>query len=244
MFGAQLATHGVQWVECSNGVNWQLDLADPCHRWIVYGYYEGGKGIQFAQRQLEDGGVYVDSGANIGQWLLFIAPQPKTKCIAIEPVESEFSWLKKCISVQAEWRVKLLAVGLGEAAGEVEIKTYGARSTIHLEWYKDKTELALETIKIRCLDDLMDELGEESIQFWKLDVEGAELGALRGASRLLKNHRIANIYIECHPDEFAETKRLLTDYGYALFKLTGADLAPYEPSSIDSTMDLVARPNK
>ena len=97
IYGRNLDSIGAGWVICSNGIVWKLDLKDPCHRWIVYGKYEGGAGIDLAMEKLKNGGVYIDSGANIGQWLLYIANLKGVKTIAFEPVKSERNWLAKCV---------------------------------------------------------------------------------------------------------------------------------------------------
>lgn len=41
LFGTGLARHGVTWIETQAGIPWELDLTNPTHRWIVYGFYEG-----------------------------------------------------------------------------------------------------------------------------------------------------------------------------------------------------------
>ena len=100
LFGKTLKMFGVAWVSCSNGIVWKLNLEDPCHRWIVYGKYEGGQGIDLAKDKLRNGGVYVDSGANIGQWVLYLSDLKNVKTLAFEPVKSERKWLTKCVGVQ------------------------------------------------------------------------------------------------------------------------------------------------
>lgn len=57
LFGKLFSAKGVGWVECSNALNWKLDLDDTSHRWIVYGKYEGGLGIDLARKVLENGGL-------------------------------------------------------------------------------------------------------------------------------------------------------------------------------------------
>lgn len=52
LFGDSLKRHGIGWAECSNGITWKLNLADITHRWIIYGMYEGGLGIEWATKAL------------------------------------------------------------------------------------------------------------------------------------------------------------------------------------------------
>ena len=122
LYGRSLSAAGQQWVKCWNGVIWKLDLADSCHRWIVYGKYEGGIGIDFARSQLNKGGYFIDSGANIGQWLLYLATTDKVKTLAFEPVQSQRKWLKECLSIQKNWQVDVFDYGLSDKESILEIQ--------------------------------------------------------------------------------------------------------------------------
>ena len=71
LFGAALARRGVAWVPVRTGLRWKLDLRNPTHRWIVYGYYDPAF-LKWAERRLTPASVVVDSGANIGQTVLYL----------------------------------------------------------------------------------------------------------------------------------------------------------------------------
>ena len=73
LFGKALAPHGIAWVHTAAGIAWKLDLTLNLHRWIVYGKYEGAPFLNWARQFLPRDGVVVDSGANIGQMLLYLA---------------------------------------------------------------------------------------------------------------------------------------------------------------------------
>ena len=241
IYGRRLSSLGTGWVVCANGVEWKLDLSDSCHRWIVYGKYEGGGGINLARERLRNGGVYVDSGANIGQWLLYIASLKGLKTIAFEPTTSERNWLTECVNRQKNWSVSIVPLGLGAADASVEIQTYGARSTLNLDWYQAQNHKR-ETINLRRLDDVLAEMGEDKVTFWKLDVEGAELEALKGAEAYLQEQKIETIYFECHPTNFKQIKCLLESHRYQLFDLAEGKLSLKTDSDIENTEDLVAVP--
>ena len=241
LYGKTLSVLGEGWVICSNGVVWKLNLADPCHRWIVYGKYEGGSGIDLAREKLKDGGVYIDSGANIGQWLLYIAHLNGVKTIAFEPTTSERNLLSQCTKLHNDWDVTILPLGLGSTTTSMQIQKDGPRSTTNLDWYKDK-DLERETIEIRRLDAVLSDMAEKRVTFWKLDVEGAELEALKGSEQYLREQKIENIYFECHPSNYKEIVKLLEHFNYAIFDLIDGQLIPKVAKEILATEDLVATP--
>lgn len=239
LYGKSLEKLGKGWVRCSNNVVWKLNLVDPCHRWIVYGKYEGGDGIDFARTKLENGGVYLDSGANIGQWLLFIASMGNVNSLAFEPVSTERAWLDECLKAQEGWNVSILPFGLGSAAKEIEIQMDGPRSTLNLDWYQGKN-FQREKIQLRRLEEVLNELGVEKVNFWKLDVEGAELEALHGAVSLLSSKNIDYIYFECHPDNYIDIRELLNKYDYGIYDLVKGNLVTKKEEKIFATQDLIA----
>jgi len=241
IYGAHLSHYGVCWVACANGVHWKLDLADSCHRWIVFGKYEGGYGIDFAASELSQGGVYVDSGANIGQWLLYLAHLPNIKILAFEPVSSERAWLTECISKQSQWHVDVFDHGLGSEDSELEIQVHGARSTLNMDWYQDEN-FSRETVAIRKLDDVLERLHINTVDFWKLDTEGAEFHALKGAKKHLQNRKIKIVYFECHPSNYVDIVEFFNSVNYGVFDLVGGELIRKSDATIPKTRDLIAKP--
>ncbi len=241
VFGRYLAAKQTCWVTCSNGVVWKLDLTDPGHRWIVFGKYEGGVGIDYATEQLKHGGVFVDSGANIGQWLLYLGGIDNVTTIAFEPVDTQRSWLRESVELQSSWEVQILEYGLGRESATVEIQCDGARSTLNPDWYRDK-RLERQQIAIKKLDEVLSDFSIDKVKFWKLDVEGAELDALAGAANYLADHRIENIFFECHPTNYPDICQLLKSFGYQIFDLAGAGLVLKIETEIIQTENLVAIP--
>lgn len=241
LFGRFLCGLGVRWVECWNGVVWKLDLRDVTHRWIVYGYYEGSAVIPWAARRLANGGVFVDSGANIGQWTSYLAAIPGVSAIAVEPVPSQRTWLEECIERQDSWRVGVEPVALGSCKGTMQIQCDGARSTGRLDWYASK-HLEVLPVEVDTLDSILDRRGISRIDVWKLDVEGGEVDAVRGASGLFARRGVGALLFECHPSNFLAMQQFLTGYGYGLFRIVGRRTVRFVATSIPSTIDLVALP--
>lgn len=100
LYGRGLESCGICWVKTGAGLNWKLDLTDPCHRWIVYGKYEGSPFINWARAFLQADSVVVDSGANIGQILIYLLKVlPRGRLLAFEPGTEQADWLEECLEV-------------------------------------------------------------------------------------------------------------------------------------------------
>ena len=82
----------------------------------------------------------------------------------------------------------------------------------------------------------------DAIDFWKLDIEGAEYDALLGAGRYLSNRLIKNIYFECRPSIYGKIKKLLEDCGYQLYELTRYGPRRMTSETIEAMPDLLALP--
>lgn len=232
LYGRRLAREEIVWVEASNGVVWKLDLADACQRWIVYGDYEGSAQMGWLRRWLSGGGIVIDSGANIGQMALYLAPLPGVELFAFEPLPSAADWLEECLRRYPRWPVRVIRKGLSSACEEVVMQVDGARSTARTDWYQRK-HFPTISLPMTTLDVFLDESGIASVKLWKLDVEGHELQALEGARRHLERQKIAAILVELA--EVTEPGRLLADCGYTLYRIdrhgrierfAGSDRAP------------------
>jgi hypothetical protein len=81
-----------------------------------------------------------------------------------------------------------------------------------------------ETIQLRALDSVCQELKVDSIDLLKVDTEGADLRTLQGAAGLLANHRIGLVLFEFYCPTSATTQNgtffpvdsFLSSHGYRL----------------------------
>lgn len=121
IFGKSLSQYGVCFVEVYNGIYWQLDLTDSCQRWIIYGDYEGSNQMAWLKGWLSKGGNVVDSGANIGQMLLNLAPLRNVSIFAFEPLPFAADWLDRCLVNYPEWGVEVVRLGLSDHHGEISV---------------------------------------------------------------------------------------------------------------------------
>ena len=196
LFGWSLSPHGVCWIRTAAGVPWKLDLASPTHRWIVYGKYEGRPFLDWARRYLPPDGIVVDSGANIGQMLLYLAQWvPRGRVLAFEPGAEAAEWLSECLDLNDHLPVELVRCALGSKACEMSLVKVGIPET-HGGCNQVRAAGEGAPVQVRRLPDVLRERGIDRVDLWKLDVEGFELEALAGAEELLADRRIRAVYAE------------------------------------------------
>lgn len=222
LFGSIIAPHRICWVQTAAGIPWKLDLGSPVHRWIVYGKYEGAPFLNWARQFLAPDAIVVDSGANIGQILLYIAQWiPQDKVLAFEPGTEQADWLNECLTQNPTLPVELIRCGLGASRTQLRLRGHGP-DHIHGYWC-NVSETEGEPIQIVALGDELAARGIEQVDLWKLDVEGYEIPAMRGAENLIKEHRIRAIYAELMRENGQNIREYLAQFGYQchLFKPNG-----------------------
>jgi FkbM family methyltransferase len=214
LFGRSLAPHGICWIRTAAGLPWKLDLSSPTDRWIVYGKYEGAPFLDWAKRSLPPDGVVVDSGANIGQMLLYLAQWvPRGKVLAFEPGEAAAGWLSECLELNRDLPVELIRCGLGSEERELSLASVGIPES-HGSSNQIRPAGAGAPVRVRRLADLLGERGLDRVDLWKLDVEGHELEALAGAEPLLRRKAIRALYCELAFGHGDQIRSYLARFGY------------------------------
>jgi FkbM family methyltransferase len=152
------------------------EQARPDYEKAVFDYiidYVYGEGCR------KDKIVFIDVGANIGRYSLFLAKKfPKVNVVAIEPDPEAFLALVKGIKINGLNNV----IALNAAAFDIDgfVTLYRKRSP-SISSIVNK-ENAFQAIKVvsRRLDSIIKELGINQVDIVKIDVEGAEFYVLHG----------------------------------------------------------------
>jgi FkbM family methyltransferase len=146
--------------------------------------YEGAE-VAYACEALRDGGVFVDVGANVGGFVLPIAARTTAAIHAFEPVPLTCEVLQRNLERNGlGGRVTIWPVAVGAQAGR-EVVTTARGGDNHLLPAGSQTREPTAPVDVVTLDaTLLDQA--ERVTLIKLDVQGAELPALRGARALLE----------------------------------------------------------
>jgi FkbM family methyltransferase len=126
--------------------------------------------------RLRDGFVFIDIGANIGAYSLFVAGHtgPSARILAIEPQPHIFDRLTRNIDLNAFATVKAIACAVADKAGEVTLfidQRNSGESSVKIVSSGGAEGIRVEA---KTLLGLANEERLERIDAVKLDVEGAE----------------------------------------------------------------------
>ena len=183
--------------------------------------------MNWLKNWLTGGGVFVDSGANIGQYVVSLSHLPGVETFAFEPVSHEREWLESCLHPYREWLVEVVPLALGADLQEVKIRLAGGKSTLREDWYSNQ-QLDEELISMTTLDIYAEKRNIERIRLWKLDMEGYEPHALAGAHVLLAEQRIDALLIECQTSTIPAIRQNHEIGNYQLFSIqSNGKLAPF-----------------
>jgi FkbM family methyltransferase len=154
---------------------------------------------------LRHGDLFLDIGANVGTYTVLASGVRGAKTLAFEPDPITLSHLRRNIEINGLIeRVQVYDCALGATSGEVAF-TVGLDTVNRIATRSDKRT---RTVRMEKLDEIVS--GFQPIML-KVDVEGAELEVLLGASHVLANPSLKIIELET---VVTETARILARSGF------------------------------
>lgn len=221
-----------------NGVVIPLDQRLRASRYMYYGLYEE-QNLKFLKSMIAPGDIVIEPGANIGYITAHLAGWvgPEGRVFALEPSPTCLNQLKKSIDDAGLPQITLLPMAIADKAGKMTFndtpraisRGYAALSVVS----KPKDGIAAE-VEVTSIDDLCMEYGIEQLRFLKLDIEGAELLALKGSEKMLSKGAINYVLVETTISESnvsynQEMIDLLNSYHYVSHKVDfSGNLIPFE----------------
>jgi len=187
-----------------------------------------GEEIAASQFILRRDPVIMDIGANQGWWTIGLRKllEGRGRWILVDPAA-------ECCKVLRQIEgVEVIEAAVGERKGRVKFYTPGDGSgfaSLHKrhDSHVRMGNLVLEEreVEMTTIDEILEERGIELVDMAKMDLEGHELFALRGAARSLEAHRIRSLTFEigtANVDSrtfFRDYFDLLTGYGYQIRRI-------------------------
>jgi FkbM family methyltransferase len=176
---------------------------------------------------LRPGDTCVDVGAHWGYFSLLAAARvgKAGRVLAIEADPRVFAILEKTLALNPALTVDAIQVAAAAEPGTLVLNGFDERgdnwgiSSVATPQGGQRFEVPSEP-----LDGLLDRFGVTHVGVLKMDIEGAEVLALRGAKRLLLERRVRTLLLELHPPQItalngsvAEIDAALRGFGYRLW---------------------------
>lgn len=186
-----------------------LDSQDSL-RLSIKGVYEEHE-TDMVKKIINKGDTVIDIGANIGYYTLMFAKLVGNdgKVFAFEPELSNYNLIKKNVEINGYKNVVIEHKAVSNKNEKIKLYLSEDNKGAHT-LVKDKTKNFLEIDSVR-LDDYFKEY-EGKVDFIKMDIEGAEMEALKGMSLTLV--KMSNI-------------KLMTEYNPYLLKKIGINPKEY-----------------
>ena len=186
---------------------------------------------------LPNNAVIVDGGANAGFFTVPVAHRTQgcgTRIISFEPQRQLFQALGGSLALNGYRHVYLHNVGLGDSLGTAQlpaidysvVQDFGTVQLDNTATVEEHGWMADRRVDVTSID-AMDLPG---LDFFKLDVEGYEVPALRGALETIKKHRpwIWVEYFITGADTIKQTLADLDDYAFFIVDYQNMLCAPRE----------------
>ena len=164
--------------------------------------------------KIKEGQIIIDAGAYLGGFALYAAKKVggTGKVIAFEPDPNNLKILKTIIKKSGLKNIILIKKALGNAVKKVKLESADNYSKIVIKTFKNPTVKVKQTT----LDKELKKFGIKKVDFIKMNIEGAETNAIKGASLILKNTQ--HVAISCHnvngKNTVIEVNSLLKKFGF------------------------------
>lgn len=170
-----------------------IDSTDA-HRLSIYGFLEPLE-TELFKKEIKEGEVVLDIGANIGYYTLIAARivGKKGKVFAFEPHPENFALLKKNVEINGYDNVVLINKAVSNKNGKVRLYL-SERDTGASSIYPEDSQKSIEVETIRLDDYFKDFKGK--IDFVKMDIEGSEGEALQGMRGIIDKNKNIKIITE------------------------------------------------
>jgi len=171
------------------GVSWELYKVGIREPFIT----------SFLQKEIKEGDVIVDIGANIGYYALLESKLvgEKGKVYAIEPVPESVNLLKKNISLNRRSNIEVFQLAIGGRITTDYIYISPALNVSSLIKPKANRFIKKIKIKVTTLDEFLKDKPFPTLI--RMDVEGYEIEIIKGMRNILESNKPLKILIEIHP---------------------------------------------
>ncbi len=186
---------------------------------------------------LSAGAVVVDAGANIGVYSQFLSRcvGPTGVVHSFEPSPENFRRLQSATRKLAN--VRLCQVAVGEYSGKSKLYVSDQLNVDHRTYATEEDSRPAVQIDAIALDNYFEP--DQHVDLIKMDIQGYELHALRGASRVLADNPDAKLLLEFWPYglkqagvNWVELMDVLQTKNMSVSQVTNHGLVPFRSDSV------------
>jgi FkbM family methyltransferase len=205
------------------GLRFTVDGADVFAATLAAGYLPEARDFEAIMQLVRPGSVVVDVGANFGLYALSAAlyARPQGRVFAFEPAPNAFALLERNIAdngLSGVVTAKPVAVGAAARRAAFYIGRDVSFSSLHRTKRLDDDAGTID-VEIVALDAALAHI--QSVDLFKIDVEGGEADVLRGARELLRRSRAPIVQFEFSHKNIDETRRAAFEETLALLASDG-----------------------
>ncbi len=183
-----------------NGVNILLDHQVEQHRLMYYGLYEENM-MNFLKRNVRAGDVVLEPGANVGyvsaHCLGLVGAKGHVHSFEPSPAANAHIRRFNQVGEHANWSLWDMALSDHEGTDTFydtpRVMRFGYACLASAATPKDGVP---SQVPLATVDSFCQSHGIQHVRFLKLDIEGSEFRALKGASKMLANGAIDIIMVE------------------------------------------------
>jgi FkbM family methyltransferase len=170
---------------------------------------------QILDNDLKIDDVFVDVGANIGIYAVPYAKKVK-RIIAFEPDPESAKLLLQSIQLNDVDNIELRQ----KVVGSTRQKVWYYLSSVPMTSGMSVANEILGELEVETTDLDSELLHESKVDWLLIDVEGSEVGVLRGAKQLLKRYS-PKIILECNKENITIASNILAEEGYQIRNIYG-----------------------
>lgn len=248
-----------RWVmidDFDDNLRFRLDRSAYLGSLIYWRGFHAEDELRVLDRLIEDGMIFLDVGANQGEFTLFAAKRlPHGRVISFEPLDSLRRLLVENVNLNGFNHVLVHSCALSDETARRPIflpaasTGAGARNEgLGTLFRTTEREMKAATVEVARLDDVVEDLRLDRVDIVKVDVEGAELRVLRGGARMLERFRplilleINREALAASDTTVAELAGFLNGLGYRFERVRlGGRLVPVAANMLPSFTNILCR---
>lgn len=217
----------------------EADPRDPVTRELALGVFPPicGPAFELMDALVPPSGRVLDLGAHVGSFSLASAASGR-RVLAVEPSPRNFELLDASRRENRFHDLQIVYAAVGDHSGVVGFIPAGPFGYVAA----GLNPVGGLDVRSVAVDDLLDEVEWDRVDFLKMDVEGSEVAALIGMSRTLRRSDAPPLFVESNGHTlslFGETpgtlKATLAAYGYRIFQVERRRLIPVAIDELQPT---------